>query len=208
MKNKTTNQLEIDQLLNLLNQNSEEKENLETDDIHRFLSTYDLKPGNNKIPVKLLLSLYNIYSNKKLKYNQFLKKIDLYLSRYRRSNYFLVNKQLDFLASTLFKHIKDKKDKKIKFRKHHFERFLKRFKIEQGDVVVQLHTLRKLYTEWIRLEHPTIRMLIESRFCDYLKLYFKFKITSNRRIYFYINKNIRVYMENTTNDIQMEEKKD
>lgn len=194
MKNKTTNQLELNQLLELLEKNPEQQD-LDKDDIHRFLSIYDLKPGDNKVSGKLLLALYNSTAQNKLTLSLFFSKIELYLSRHKATKYFLVNKQLDFLASTLHQYIKDKRHKKFSFRRKHFERFLNRFKIEQGEIKTPLNELKSLYTHWIKVDHPNAKTIKMDMFTDYLKLYFKFKIAQDRRVYFYINKDIKVNME-------------
>ena len=204
MNKKPTNQLEIQQLLDLLKENPEENQtNQNRDEIYKFLSNYDLKPGDNRISGKLLYQLYKIGSIEHISESEFYSRLSLYLYKISNTKYYLVNKKLDFLSSKLYEYVEQTKHKKLRFRRNHFEKFLDRFDLKTGDIPNQYITLEKLYYYWIRIENPRAKTINKTKLPSHFKLYFKYKKTLNG-IFYYLNKDVKTILKELNNAIQLE----
>lgn len=200
---KSPNQLEIDELLDLANteSNSEEPSIIlddEKSDVLKFISLFKLFPGKEPVSTALLYDFYRQWSYFDIKSQTGFTKT---LSKYFQVDikgphrYILINKNSLQITEEALKYLKDKKNKpKIKS-KHwakHFESFLNTNEIESGNLFIEDYILFNLYDKWVyerKMTEPT-GVLGWKPFRQFCRLYLKMKIDAQNQVYFGVNSKI------------------
>lgn len=168
MKSKLANQLNEEELLRLLNVETNEQTS-EVDSIKEFLELYKLSPGNHRIPVNLLKNLYKQNFGRPKK--DFTHKLTLYIPV--KNGCALTNTKLDILSSALLAIVQEKEDVVVKRRRLHFLRFLNRFDLKPGNTIVRYSLIEELYNKWVNLEHPNAKRINPNIFKKFIGVYFK-----------------------------------
>ena len=202
-----------DQLLNSLNQETEETPSLEySNDIIKFFTFYNIEPGPHQITKKGLISLYRKWSEDPVNRFQFLVEVNKYLIEFSRGNrsYYKINQKALHLSAKAFKHINaNKVDKrKSKTYRKHFESYLEHYNIQKGSYHMESEILYHLYDRW-NYEHHRSNRLGEQQFMNYLGLYFEsYKEREKDKTYYMVDKNnIKHLTTETISNIRVAERK-
>lgn len=190
-KNKLPHELDTEELLDLIESEEnfveEAKEEITEDDdgVLAFLSFYNIKHGEEKIPCTLLYEVYKRWAKNKINKDTFFKTISLYLIRGKTGvhNYYMVNMNAMTLGKKALTLLRKKPNRtKSKTAKIHFDSFLDNYKIKKGDKLINFNKLYKLYDKWHYEKKPKSR-LGKIQFKKFLRLYFDYKTTKEEEYY-------------------------
>lgn len=177
------NEHSLDELLDALD-NADIKDNSQelaavltdrNDDVPRFLITFSIKKGNDKIKKKLLYNLYSQWSKEPVSNTCFSIRASKYLDC--DSNWFFINDNDILLTNKVKSSLKPKRNPAhIKNYRKHFEYFLNKFNIKKADKKSQNSFWVKwiviffLYQNWCgdNNEHPKFT---DRYFLNMLKIY-------------------------------------
>lgn len=188
---KLPHEIDTEELLNLVDSKEEfveEAKNEITEDEHSilaFLSFYNIKHGNEKIPCTLLYEIYKRWAKEKISKDLFFKSVSLYLIRGKTGvhNYYQINMDALTLSKKALDLLKKKPNRtKSKTAKVHFDSFLSHYKITKGTDRVGLEYLYKLYDKWHYEKKPKSR-LGKGQLKKFLRLYFDYKISNGQDYY-------------------------
>lgn len=191
---KLPNSLTTEELLELADKPNKEAEVLETskNDVLRFLTTYNIKPGKQTVKKRLLYDLYRKWSDDPLESKNFNLEVGKYLLVHFKGiqAYYCINRKGFRLAMDIeelyLKHSKDK-TKVIGYKKH-FDSFLKHYELKPGKYYIETFVLYTLYDKWT-YKNGANNPLGYNQFYNFCKLYFtKKRKTSNRVAWFGVNK--------------------
>lgn len=193
LKNNLPNTLTQEELLKILKEDPSEikEEDNQTDDILGFVSFFNLKPGKNLVPKKLIYQLYQYWSKAPISSNNFFNKFTLYFqpTGYGHRTSFYLNLESINISKRLLKLID--KHTRIKTKsptyKRHFESFLNHYKLKAGKIWIESYILYYLYDKWtykIKKKHP----LSKEQFYNFCKLYFpKNRITTSSVLFYQVD---------------------
>ncbi len=194
MKKSITN-IADEELLKLLdNLDDSDEESVESFDtsVLAFVTTFNLKPGKDRIVKKQLYRLYKLWNKglKKLTQPNFTLELGFYLTH--TTNYYMVNKSLFDIASF----VKEEKTRKTRNKaksKHwhnHFKTFLQDTKLEEGTYYIELEILYFLYQQWRTKKHK-VGNIGRKQFIKILDIFFDVKaISSGTHLWVGVNEQI------------------
>ena len=177
------------ELLSLLDNKKDEVDNTVLEyknDVLLFLTIFNITPGDNKVPLGVIKDLYKSWSKDPLRPQALSRELNKYLPNVNR--YYMINKQALNISQEAYNLLLQKTYKitKSPTYRRHFENFLSRFKIIQGDYYMEHYVLYKLYEQWTY--ETCYKPLSYKKFFKLCCLYFKHKRkTSNRMEWFAIN---------------------
>lgn len=163
-----------------------------SNDVVDFFNVFNFNSGSQLINLTVLFKIYKSWSTDPVVFEQFRSlvrvvspgvginiPIDLDKFKVKKEDwiYFLEKNNDNRLETTL---------------KKNFDRFLKKYNIDKGEISTSLEDLDKLYTQFCR---PKNRVLNRDNFKKFLQLYFKGKKTS-KGIFFMISIKIEEHLEN------------
>lgn len=188
---KPVTELTEEELLSLLDSKVEAKGPQQRHDVTDFISVYGIKSGNHKVKIRLLYTLYKIWSKNPIKVTWFTKVIGLLFLT--DSNNFV---SIDFPALELFKQYEKTKIKSNKTNKRgykeHFDKYIKRHSIISGGLYIKDVVLFNIYDKWI-YSTKNKKSLGLNQLNNFLKLYFKYKLIDGN--YWYgLDKSIEQYL--------------
>lgn len=178
MTKKTINQLSDKELHELLQSSPQipvENSFNYPNDIMDFISFYNLKPGEENIPLRVLYKVYNKWSETPLKRSQFSEHIGRFFVTKAFGNGNSVvcldknAKQFQKIIQEFFK--KMDKTKKKGYKKH-FDSFLNFYNISPGTLYLKDKVLYDLYDKWT-YKNQNYNPLSFNQFLGFLRLYFK-----------------------------------
>ncbi len=154
LQNKLATELTNEELLKLLEGQSktEVKRPLKNTYLN-FINKYNLQPGQQRVPTKLLYKLYKI-DNPKADQKTFTKNMKKYLdfSSGHHDNviFFLLNKSLLEVGKSIEDMLTKKptSKKQVRNRRNHIEDFLKAFNLKPGNNSITVAVLIDLYDRW------------------------------------------------------------
>jgi len=185
MKNKIITELSNEELLNSLE--GEESVEHYKDDILNFISFYNIKTGDERVPGSTVYFLYKNWSKVQLKEREFYNKFNKLFNK-KRSDYLLNIEHMNISKLALEKINKTKSKTKNKKYKEHFEFFLSHYNLKGGDTWVGGELLFKMYLIW-RKEAYKPRVLAKSQFYSFCRLYFSERRNySKKNTWFAVNK--------------------
>lgn len=191
LPNSLTNKELLDSIKDVSN---DEPVILEThsNDVLKFLTTYNIKPGKQLVMKRLLYDLYRKWSKMPVDPRKFTFEVGKYLLLHgtRRPCYF-INREGFTLAQEIEKlYIQHTKDKtKIVNYKRHFDSFLNYYGLKPGNYYIESYVLYNLYDKWVYKNGNQRHPLGSNQFHSFCKLYFKKeRLTSNRVAWFGVNK--------------------
>lgn len=172
------------ELLSLLNLKKDDEDNTVLEyknDILSFLTIFNITPGDERVPMSVIKELYFNWSKSPLKGKALSRELNKYLPNIQYK-YFLLNRKAISISQEAYS-LLEKRTQKItrspNFRRH-FENFLNRFKITQGDYYIEHYVLYKLYEQWSY--EICYRPLGYNRFFSLCCLYFKHKRKASNRM--------------------------
>ncbi len=196
-KKKAPNNYELDELLDLLDQESPEiKEEAfikDDDEVLGFISYYNIKPGENRVSVTLLKELFRKWTNSSISSDLFFKEFSKYFTRYcdAKRAYYGLNLDSLALAEKAKKVLLKKPNRtKSKTAKLHFEGFLGHYNISEGNLWVSLSSVYVLYNKWTTTKSASKTTLSKASLRKFMDLYFESKKAMNK-IWFKLNNEIR-----------------
>lgn len=182
------NNLTIEELLESAEDDKQEKEinNIDwNNDVVSFLLTFNIKSGPHPVPKPLFFALYKHWSKNPIIKTKFNIEIAKFLIRHQKgpNQFYLIDKDAFKISEEIQQFILKKTVDKTKSKsyKKHFENFLKKYQLKQGNYYVESYILYYLYDKWvfsIKKKAP----LGENQFFNFCKLYFTFKRNSESRV--------------------------
>lgn len=163
-------------------------------DVVMFLSFYQIEPGKDTVPQKMLYDLYKLWSNNPISKVSFGIEISKFLLIHQKGPrwYYLINRSSLNLTKAAFDLVNKQTINKAKsppWRKH-FENFLNKYEIKPGDYFLESFVLYDLYDEYVYGLNKKLP-LGEDQFFNLCKIYFKHKRkTSNYLTWFGVDKSI------------------
>lgn len=197
VRKKLPNSISTEELLDLLEKPELQRKTSEVEnvidfgknDIFRFFSTFDIKPGREKITNTLLYSLYNKWSENPVSISGFVNSAKIYLDYTYNDRKAL----MFFLDSNYFKIISKTKEifnNKGEVKRHpfqrQFEKFLSAHKISSGSNYIPSYVIYFLYDSWV-FDTRKRGQLKYKAFRKFIKLYVTYKITPQEILYIGIN---------------------
>lgn len=178
-------ELEIDELLKIV-ENSDIKQDItkKTEDeevqnkIYQFLIQYDIKPGYQKVPKKLLTALYSYWSGERMSQAKFTSNVNMFLpseNKYGKlGQYFRINKSI----AAITKHYEGMKPKKLDFTKSKIYQklitdFIQNYNLKPGKFYVEVDIMYYLFCTF--LDKKRRKHISQSKFESLLYLFFKRK---------------------------------
>lgn len=173
---KTITKLSEEELLNLIENESEE---LIESDYHEFISSYNLKPGNVKIPIKLVKNLYIKWNKSKKTNSEFLKLLHEDFN-IEKGYIFLEKSPIDYIENTKLLRNINKIDKiKSSYYQKHFEKYLKSYNIKRGNLWIKWYILNHFYDKWVWENKFKSKPLGFKNYRSFLMHNFEYKLDKN-----------------------------
>lgn len=194
---KLHNSFSEEELLELLESEKEKpEEKLEyKNDVLYFLSVYNIKEGDNRVPNRTIYELYKAWSNDPLNQRTFYRELAGLLPRHPNSKatYYLINESAINLTAKAYKLLQEDKidvTKSPRYRQN-FELFLKETNLKPGNYKLESFILYKIYDNWHYSKKSKAKYLGKYNFIHMLKLYFKkSRIGSTKLAWFSVDKSI------------------
>lgn len=184
---KRLDELDIEDLLKELETSSDEKQ-FRTDgvkgDFLEFCNVFDLRQGTDHIPISTLRKIYNRWSRKPLKIQEFAYKIRAVFEvnglhvLFNEAEFRLKREDWVYFYSNKPKQRNDQVN-----RKRHFEAFLKYFDLAPGETPVNTKSIYLLYDRYLNETKRKANYFSLENLVKYLRLYFKETVTAKQNYY-------------------------
>lgn len=163
----------------------------------KFIETFRIKSGPQKVKIKLMYDLYNKWSSESMGAIEFGHKMsDLFETSLNRG-ITLIHVDMDPLE--VLKHKEQLKTKVTKvFSQNHkknFEAFTTKYEIERGTLFLKSITLYDLYDKWCYKNGNKYNPLNINMFNSFAELYFTKKMDKNY-LYFGVSEKVTKYLNN------------
>lgn len=147
-------------------------------DTEKFISIFNLTPGNNLVSKRILYKIYKSWSADPAKPNAFTKRLGLHLPSkiMGQQVYFLIKELPADLRTKSLQHLKPKSKIHSKTYKSHFDGYLKKYNITPGNYYLESYVLYYLYDLWVYSTRKNTP-LSYPQFSNFCLLYFKSKRT-------------------------------
>jgi hypothetical protein len=163
----------------------------------RFLETFKIRSGTQKVKIRLLYDLYNKWSLESMTAENFGHKMgDLFeISKSGPNTFILIN--MESIEILKFKEqVKPKVTKIVSQRfKKNFEAFIEKYEIERGTLFLKSITLYDLYDKWCYRNGNKINPLNINVFNSFAELYFTKKMDKNY-LYFGVSEKVTKHLNN------------
>jgi len=160
-------------------------------DVVPFLSHYNITPGSTPVNKRLLYKLYKQhYSKDPLSSTQFHLIVGMFIVSYwnKAGGFYRMNQDNFTVSTHIFKEYNEHRVEKTKsntYRKH-FELFLKKKSISNGNKWFEGYYLHEIYKDYCRELKLTRPKLGRDNFHKFMKLYFKHRRISDSRAMWYM----------------------
>lgn len=158
------------------------------DDTIRFLTTFNIQPGDNYVRKSALYQIYRKWSHSPIGVNKFATIVGSYIpfSTKGPHTYYRVNLKASELSIEVYKNIEDTSIDKNKSKnwRVHFENFLNKFSITKGTYWIESYMLYYLYDKWT-YEIKRKNCIGYNQFVSFLDVYFEHKRKTADRVEWY-----------------------
>lgn len=176
---KTINQLTNEELNKLIESSPAIQQDEPTfvyyNDALEFVSFYNLRPGPERVQLKLLFKLYRYWSQTpmtRLKFSYEMTDLFQYNSYGNGKSVVCLDKSSKKIKVAMSQFFKKQDRTKMKGYKKHFDTFLNFYKITSGSFYIKDTVLYDLYDKWVYKNHNK-KPLNFRNFLSFVKLYFK-----------------------------------
>lgn len=146
-------------------------------DILQFLSEYNIKSGEERVPNSFLYRLYKKWSENPLSQRSFSNHlVDIFqFTRYGPYYAMHINKSAITLKEEAYKYLKRVDKTKSSKTSAHFKKYLEKYSIKKGGLFIKDTVLYSLYDKWCGTRYKDRHPLSLFQFNNFCKVFFEKK---------------------------------